>query len=191
MGFLHRKLGLPGLLLSCHSQSCSALVFLSSSSGFPAPDHNPVETLFLWSQVETSPWLHLHPHIYFWEDQRDASRNGVYQVSEDPGSGFEMLPVYPSSFFKEEGLDKMHLRHRAECTRLPGERAPSVQGGCFCGHSAPWNSYRIPLSAPDSSSGTILSLSHSTDKKAGAQKGEGMEKSMLGLPCLCSFWPLK
>lgn len=93
------------------------------------------------------------------------------------GYGFEMLPVYPSPSSKEEGLDKMHLRHRAECTQLPEERAPSVQGGCFCGHSAPWNSYRIPLSAPDSSSRTILSLSHSTDR---VQKGEGMKKSMVG-----------
>lgn len=97
VGFRHRKSGLPGLL-SRHSHICSALVILSSCSIFPALDHNPVETLLLWSQVETSPGLHLHPHICFWEDQRDTSRNDVYQPSEDRSLAlrcFRFIPPPP------------------------------------------------------------------------------------------------
>lgn len=55
-------------------------------------------------------------------ERQEQDRNRVcLSALQSWGSGFKTLPVSPFSSSKEQGLNKMHWRHRAECVRLPEE----------------------------------------------------------------------
>lgn len=95
------------------------------------------------------------------------------------GPSFLLLPP---SFLRPRGdrSRKNPLEKQGPGSEAYGRKSPSACSGCICGCFPPWSSYRIPLSALDSSSGTILSPPHSTDKKAGPGRESGGSRAGWG-----------
>lgn len=94
-----------------------------------------------------------------------------------------MLLVSPFSSSKEQGLDKMHLRHRAECRRLP-EESPISAGRMLLWPLSSLEFIQNSIIGPGQQlRDNVVSFPFSRQESwgsEGVQKGERMEKSLEG-----------